>query len=103
MDSQAQPNFEELTQSFENVAHQVSLIPNLNFVHHSQQVTHQLQQMRDITTRILEELVELRNATNSISIRIDVKLVRSHIFEIFLSNNLHLVTQMLLHDFIIHI
>ena len=87
MNRQAQPNFEELAQSSENVAHQVSLIPNVNFVHHDQQVTHHLQQigtrMQDITTqqtRIIEELVELRNATNSISIRMDVKLVRFHTF-----------------------
>ena len=68
-----QPNFEELSQSFRNVAHQVSLIPNLNFVHHGQQLTRQLEeiglQMRNLNT----QLVELRTITNSISVRMDVK------------------------------
>ena len=80
MDREIQPNFDELSQSFKNVAHQVSLIPNPNFVHHGQQLTRHLEeigvQMRNVNTqqtRILEELVELRNITNSINVRMDAK------------------------------
>lgn len=73
MDREIQPNFEELSQSFRNVAHQVSLIPNLNFVHHGQQLTPQLGEIGVQMRRIFEELVELRNITNSISVRMDIK------------------------------